>query len=58
MIPNIFSRLFRDKSSSSPAPSNVQAKKRLQLALLYDKLDVSDEMVQSLQKDLVAVLSR
>lgn len=60
MIPNIFSRLFKDKTSSSPSPSSAQAqaKKRLQLALLYDKLDVSDEMIQSLQKDMIAVLSR
>lgn len=57
MIAKLFALLFGDKSSSAPPP-NVQAKKRLQVALLYDKLDVSDEMIRNLQKDLVGVLSK
>ncbi len=34
------------------------AKKRLQFALIYDKLEVKDDMLEDLQKDLVEVISR
>lgn len=34
------------------------AKKRLQFALLYDKLEVSDEILSNLQKDIVDVISK
>lgn len=34
------------------------AKKRLQFALIYDKLEVSEEMLVQLQKDIVDVISR
>ena len=34
------------------------AKKRLQFALIYDKLEVSDTTLQSLQRDIVEVISR
>ncbi len=34
------------------------AKKRLQFALLYDKLEVSDEILCNLQKDIVDVISK
>ena len=34
------------------------AKKRLQFALVYDKLEVSDTMLESLQRDIVEVISR
>jgi cell division topological specificity factor len=34
------------------------AKKRLQFAIIYDKLDVSEEILGALQQDMVAVISR
>jgi cell division topological specificity factor len=34
------------------------AKKRLKFALIYDKLEVSDETLKNLQADIVAVISR
>ena len=34
------------------------AKKRLKFALVYDKLEVRDDMLEDLQKDLVEVISR
>lgn len=34
------------------------AKKRLKFALVYDKLEVKDDMLEDLQKDLVEVISR
>ena len=34
------------------------AKKRLQFALIYDKLEVSDEILEALQKDIVDVISK
>ena len=38
-------------------PSRETAKKRLQFALIYDKLEVNDTTLTNLQKDIVAVIS-
>lgn len=40
-----------------PASKDV-AKKRLKFALVYDKLEVSDEMLTDLQNDIIAVISK
>ena len=34
------------------------AKKRLQFALIYDQMEVSEDILQDLQKDVVEVISR
>ncbi len=34
------------------------AKKRLKFALIYDKLEVSDDTMESLHRDIVEVISR
>jgi cell division topological specificity factor len=34
------------------------AKKRLKFALIYDKLEVSDDTLESLHRDIVEVISR
>ncbi len=34
------------------------AKKRLQFALIYDKLDISEEILGNLQQDIIEVVSR
>ncbi|MFZ5572336.1 MAG: cell division topological specificity factor MinE [Thermodesulfobacteriota bacterium] len=34
------------------------AKKRLQFALIYDKLDISEDILSNLQKDIIEVVSR
>jgi cell division topological specificity factor len=34
------------------------AKKRLQFALVYDRLEVSDDMLKEMQNEIVAVISR
>jgi cell division topological specificity factor len=38
--------------------SKETAKKRLQFALVYDRLEVSDEMLKNMQNEIVAVISR
>ncbi|HMA68188.1 MAG TPA: cell division topological specificity factor MinE [Desulfosalsimonadaceae bacterium] len=38
--------------------SRELAKKRLKFALVYDKLEVSDGMLQNLQEELLEVISR
>lgn len=45
---------FRAKGGDS---RNI-AKKRLQFTLIYDKLEVSDEILKNLQRDMVEVISR
>jgi cell division topological specificity factor len=52
MLNGIINKLF-GKSDSKDV-----AKKRLKFALIYDKLEVSDNTLENLQKDIVAVLSK
>jgi cell division topological specificity factor len=42
----------------SKGNSKDVAKKRLQFAIIYDKLDVSEEILGALQRDMVAVITR
>lgn len=39
-------------------PSKNAAKKRLQFALVYDKLEINDTTLTDLQNDIVAVISK
>lgn len=43
--------------SRKPAPKE-EAKRRLQFALVYDQLEVSDTTLSELQKDIVDVISK
>jgi cell division topological specificity factor len=38
--------------------SRETAKKRLQFALVYDRLEVSDDILKDMQKEIVDVISR
>jgi cell division topological specificity factor len=38
--------------------SKETAKKRLQFALVYDRLEVSDDLLKEMQKEIVEVISR
>jgi cell division topological specificity factor len=38
--------------------SKETAKKRLKFALVYDKLEISDDLLNDLQRDVVEVISR
>jgi len=49
--------LFR-KFTSKEKNSNVTAKKRLQFALVYDQLEVNEDILKNLQQDIVEVISR
>ncbi len=50
---NAFVRKLMGKTDSRDV-----AKKRLKFALIYDKLEVSDETLESLHRDIVEVISR
>jgi cell division topological specificity factor len=52
MLSDYMKKLFR-KSGSKEA-----AKKRLQFALVYDRLEVSDDILKDMQNEIVAVISR
>ncbi|MEE4357708.1 MAG: cell division topological specificity factor MinE [Desulfococcaceae bacterium] len=53
----MFNGLFR-KFSGRNKDSKELAKKRLKFALIYDKLEVSDDIIKNLHKDIVEVISR
>lgn len=52
MLNDFIKKLFC-KSGSKEA-----AKKRLQFALVYDRLEVSDDILKDMQNEIVAVISR
>lgn len=52
MLNGFFEKFF-GKSNSKEV-----AKKRLQFALVYDKLDITEEVLGNLQQDIIEVVSR
>ena len=52
MIEGLIKKLFAKEKSKDAA------KKRLKLALVYDKLEVSDDLISNLQQDIVDVISK
>ncbi len=52
MLNALFRKLLAKEKSKDVA------KKRLQFALIYDQMEVSEDTLSALQKDVVAVLSR
>jgi cell division topological specificity factor len=46
------------KKLVSKPESREVAKKRLKFALIYDKLEVSDQLLENLQEELLEVISR
>jgi len=52
MLNGFFERLIGKNKSKDVA------KKRLQFALIYDKLDISEEVLGNLQQDIIEVVSR
>lgn len=55
MINGILRKFF---FSGKDSTSRDVAKKRLKIALVYDKLDVSDDIMENLQRDIIKVISR
>jgi cell division topological specificity factor len=53
----MFNGLFR-KMMGKKDESKEIAKKRLKITLIYDKLEVSDDILSSLHQDMVEVISR
>ncbi len=52
MISDFFARFFGRQGSKE------EAKKRLKFALVYDKLEISDELLSDLQRDVIEVISK
>ena len=52
MLSDYMKKLFRKNGSKEAA------KKRLQFALVYDRLEVSDDILKDMQNEIVAVISR
>ncbi len=53
MFAEIVQKLFGNKNNSGQT-----AKKRLKLALIYDKLEISDDVLKDLQRDIIDTISR
>jgi len=55
MLNDFFKKLI---GTGKSAGSKDTAKKRLKFALIYDKLDISEETLHALHRDMVEVISR
>jgi len=53
MFAETVQKLFGYKNNSGQT-----AKKRLKLALIYDKLEISDDVLKDLQRDIIDAISR
>jgi len=54
----MFNGFLRKLLRTQETTSKDLAKKRLQFALIYDKLEVSDDTLTALHRDIVEVISR
>ncbi|CAN2040531.1 Cell division topological specificity factor [Candidatus Magnetomoraceae bacterium gMMP-15] len=54
---NIFTKVFQNFRRQKTTSKNI-AKKRLQFAIIYDKLEVTDNILQDLHRDILEVISR
>lgn len=52
-----FNALLKKLMNRGDESKNV-AKKRLKFALVYDKLEIKEDMLEDLQRDLIEVISR
>ena len=52
MLNSLLNKLFNKTTSKDTA------KKRLQFALVYDRLEVSDDILKDMQREIVDVISR
>ncbi len=54
----MLSKLIQRFTSQNRKNSKNEAKKRLQFALVYDKLEINDNTLKDLQNDIIQVISR
>ncbi len=52
------SRLFNKQSSSRPTTSSGIAKERLQVALVYDRVKISPELLETIKEEIIGVISK
>jgi len=55
---NFIKKLKERRERRKKNASGGIAKKRLQFAIIYDKLEVSDNMLQALHQDILTVISK
>jgi cell division topological specificity factor len=50
--------LFNKRDSSKATTSSGVAKERLQLALVYDRVKISPELLETIKEEIVGVISK
>ncbi len=54
----MLNKLIKRFTSQNQKNSKNEAKRRLQFALVYDKLEINDNTLKDLQNDIIQVISR
>lgn len=54
----MLSKLIKLFTSQNRKDSSSEAKKRLQFALVYDKLEINENTLKDLQNDIIQVISK
>lgn len=57
LLDSFFNRNGKPKQNQ-PASSSSVAKERLQLALVYDRVNVSPELMETIKEEIIAVISK
>ncbi|MEI6043373.1 MAG: cell division topological specificity factor MinE [Chloroflexota bacterium] len=54
----LLSGLFSKRETPKPVTSSGVAKERLQLALVYDRVKISPEVLETIKEEIVEVISK
>lgn len=54
----LFNGLFSKRDTARPTTSSGIAKERLQVALVYDRVKISPELLETIKDEIVGVISK
>ncbi|MDB5081040.1 MAG: cell division topological specificity factor MinE [Chloroflexi bacterium] len=58
LLDSLFNRGAKNRQSQNTGSSSSVAKERLQLALVYDRVNVSPELMETIKEEIIAVISK
>lgn len=58
LLDSLFNRRDKTTKQTQSASSSSVAKERLQLALVYDRVNISPELMETIREEIIAVISK